>query len=175
MQIKTKLEAIASVAVILVALAVGCVVLGRYVSEYRARPVAAGDRLATIPSLDWKQHRRTLVLALNTGCHFCEQSAPFYRSLSERQEHGGSDLDLVAVFPNDPAQVRQFMSQESLRVRSVAAVPLEKLRVNATPTLILIGSDGRVERVWIGMLDPTEQVKLFTTAFGPDTAVQSRN
>ena len=164
---KAKLEAIANVAVILVALAVGYVVLGRYVSEYRARPVAAGDRLATIPNLEWKQHRHTLVLALNTGCHFCEQSVPFYRRIGEILEQGGIDLDVVAVFPNDPAQVRQFMSKESLRVRSIAAVPLEKLRVNATPTLILVGGDGRVERAWIGLLDPPEQLELFKTALGP--------
>lgn len=162
-----RLEAIANVAVILVALAVGYAVLGRYVREYRTRPVAAGDRLAPIPNLEWKQHRRTLVLALNTGCHFCEQSVPFYRSLGERQEHGGIDLDLVAVFPNDPAQVRQFMSTESLRVRSVAAVPLEKLRVNATPTLILVDNSGRVERAWVGMLSPAEQFELLKSAFGP--------
>lgn len=172
---KAKIEAIANVAVILVALAVGYVVLGRYVSDYRARPVAAGDRLASIPNLEWKQHRHTLVLALNTGCHFCEQSVPFYRTLGERLEHGGVDLDLVAVFPNDAAQVQQFMSKESLRVRSVAAVPLEKLRVNATPTLILVGNDGRVERSWIGLLDPPEQLELFRMAFGPGTTVQSRN
>lgn len=172
---KAKLEAIANVAVIVVALAVGYVVLGRYVSEYRARPVAAGDRLAAIPNLDWKQHRHTLVLALNTGCHFCEQSVPFYQSLGERLQHNGMDLDLVAVFPNDAAKVQQFMSKESLRVRSVAAVPLEKLRVNATPTLILVGSDGRVERSWVGLLSPPEQLELFKTAFAPGTAVQSKN
>lgn len=171
---KAKLEAIANVVVIVVALAVGYVVLGRYVSEYRQRPVAAGDRLATIPNLDWKQHRRTLVLALNTGCHFCEQSVPFYQSLAERQGDGEIDLDLVAVFPNNPVQVRQFMAKESLRVRSVAAVPLEKLRVNATPTLILVGSDGRVERSWIGLLSPPEQLDLFMTAFAPGTTVQSK-
>lgn len=50
---------------IVVALAVGYVVLGRYVSEYRARPVAAGDRLAKVPGLDWNQHEHTLVLALS--------------------------------------------------------------------------------------------------------------
>lgn len=176
MPMKTKLEAIGNVAVIVVALAVGYVVLGRYLAAYRApRSVEAGDRLAKVPGLDWNQHEHTLVLALNTGCHFCEQSVPFYRSLGERVEHGGIDLDLVAVFPNDPARVRQFMSKESLRVRSVAAVPLEKLRVNATPTLILVDNSGRVERAWIGMLSPPEQFELFRSAFAPGTTVQSRN
>lgn len=43
---KTKLEAIANVAVILVALAVGYVALARYVAADRARPV--GKRLTKI-------------------------------------------------------------------------------------------------------------------------------
>jgi hypothetical protein len=93
MAMKTKLEAIANVTVIVVALAVGYVVLGRYVAAYRTpRPIAAGDRLAAIPNLDWKQHRHTLVLALNTGCHFCEQSVPFYQRLADMQTTGGDDL-----------------------------------------------------------------------------------
>ena len=51
----------------LLALAVGYVVLGRYVAAYHApRPVAAGDHLAAIPNLEWNQHRHTLVLGYET-------------------------------------------------------------------------------------------------------------
>ena len=165
MAMRTKLEAIANVAVILVALAVGCVVLGRYAAAYRApRSVAAGDRLAAIPNLDWNQHRHTLVLALNTGCHFCEQSVPFYQRLADMQMTGGNDLGIVAVFPNDAEMVRQFMTKDNLRIRSVAEVPLEKLRVNATPTLILIDANGRVERSWVGILTPSEERGLLKMA-----------
>jgi thioredoxin-related protein len=171
---REKLQAIANVAVILVALAVGYVVLARYVTEYRARPVTAGDRLAAIPSLDWSQHRHTLVLALNTGCHFCEQSVPFYQKLAEAQEPVRNDLGIVAVFPNDPEPVRQFMAREDLRIRSVSAAPLEKLRVNATPTLILVDDKGRVERSWIGLLSPAEQLDLIKFAFASGTTAPSK-
>jgi thiol-disulfide isomerase/thioredoxin len=164
-QMKTRLEAIANVAVIVVALAVGYVVLGRYVAAYRTpRSVAAGDRLATIPNLDWKEHRHTLLLALNTGCHFCEQSVPFYQKLADTQAPSGNDLEIVAVFPNDPQIVQEFMTKENLRIRSVAEVPLEKLRVNATPTLILIDANGRVERSWVGILTPSEELGLLKMA-----------
>jgi hypothetical protein len=160
---KAKLEAIANVAVIVVALAVGYVVLGRYVPAYRApRSVEAGNRLAKLPGLEWNQHRRTLVLALNTGCHFCEQSVPFYQKLADRSD--GSDLDIVAVFPNDAEMVRQFMAKDNLRIRSVAEVPLGKLRVNATPTLILVDANGRVERSWVGMLSSQEEIDLLMVA-----------
>ena len=73
---KTKLEAIANVIVIVMALAVGGVVLTRYAASYRApRSAAVGEHLARFPGLDWNQHRRTLLLVLNTGCHFCQAYA----------------------------------------------------------------------------------------------------
>lgn len=172
---KNKLEATASVAVIVVALAVGYVVLGRYISEYRARPVAAGDRFATIPNLDWQQHAHTLVLALNTGCHFCIESVPFYQMLSNEKDLKLGDTDVIAVFPNDPAQVRQFVAEENLRVRSLAAVPLDRLHVNGTPTLILVDRNGRVERTWIGMLDSPQQVELLKLVFALAPPVQAKN
>jgi len=172
---KPKPEAIANVAVILVALAVGYVVLARYAAANRApMSVEAGDRLDKVPGLDWKQHERTLVLALNTGCHFCEESGPFYQKLAVAQEQGGIDLGVVAVFPNDAEMVRQFMTKDNLHIRSVAATPLENLRVSATPTLILVDKDGRVERSWIGLLSPPEELELFKSLFGSGTALQSK-
>lgn len=164
---KAKLEAIANIAVIFVALAVGYVVLGRYVAAYRTpRLVAAGDRLAKIPGLDWRQHRHTLVLVLNTGCHFCEQSVPFYQKLAETQGPAGNDLEIIAAFPNAANMVGEFMTRANLRIRSVAEVPLEKLRVNATPTLILVDRSGQVERSWVGMLTTVEEIDLLKITFG---------
>ena len=162
---RLKLEAIANVAVIVVALAAGYVVLVRYVAAYRApRSVSAGDLLPAIPSLDWSQRRHTLVLALNTGCHFCEQSVPFYQKLASAQQPIREDLGVVAVFPNDPDMVRDFMTRVNLRIRSVSAVPLDKLRVDATPTIILVNSSGRVERSWVGTLTSREELDVVKVA-----------
>ena len=172
---KSRIEAIANLAVILVALLVGYVVLARYAAAYRSpRPVAAGDRLAQIPGLDFNQHRHTLVLVLNTGCHFCEQSVPFYQRLADAQARRGSELGIVAVFPNDAEMVRQFMTKDNLRIRSVTEAPLEKLRVYATPTLILVSKDGHVERSWIGLLSPPEELELFKSLSGSGAALQSK-
>lgn len=169
---KTKLEAIANVMIIAVALTVGLVMIGRYTDASRiARPVATGEHLATIPNLDWTQHQHTLVLALNTGCHYCEQSVPLYQKLAQLHQSGGEDLGIVAVLPNGSEMVRDFMTKNNLHIQSVAAVPLENLQVNATPTLILVDKDGRVERSWVGMLNPNEEgelLKLLAAASSPD-------
>lgn len=165
--IKTKLEVMANVTVILVALSVGGVVLARYASSYHApRSVAAGDRLANLPGLDWSQHRRTLVLALNTGCHFCEDSVPFYQKLAQAQRPGASDPELVAVFPNEPEAVRQFIERDNLSLRSMSGVPFEKIGVEATPTLILVNREGKVEQAWVGLLTSRQEMDLLKLASG---------
>lgn len=162
---KTKLEAIANTTIILAALIAGYVAVGRYIATSRiSRWIMAGDRLATIPNLDWKQRRHTLVLALNTGCIFCERSAPFYQMLADVQASSRSDLGIVAVFPNESEAVGQFMTRVGLHIPSFAAVPLGELRVNGTPTLMLVDNEGRVERTWIGTLTPSDQLDLLKVA-----------
>jgi len=164
---KMKLEAAANVTVILMALAVGGLVLTRYVASARApRSVAVGEHLAKLPGLDWNQHRRTLLLVLNTGCHFCQDSVPFYQKLAAAQRPGQSDLDIVAVFPNEAEMVNEFIAHEKLPIRSVPGIPVENLRVNATPTLILVNREGRVERSWVGFLTARQENDLVKLASG---------
>jgi thiol-disulfide isomerase/thioredoxin len=168
----TKLEAIANVTVIVVALAVGYLLLqGRVAEPHIPRSIATGDTLSQVPGIDWSR-RRTLVLALNSDCHFCQDSAPFYQKLAQAQQ-GTQDVAIVAVFPNDPQAVRQLMKHEGLAVRSVPAVPLEKLGVAETPTLILVNSQGRVERTWFGLLTPREELEVLRAVFGAGAQNQS--
>ncbi len=172
MQLKTKLEATANVILILAALAIGYVLIKERVSgSHVPRYVAAGVRLGPLPDIDWSRHRQTLVLALNTGCHFCEQSVPFYQKLSGAQQLIGDGFEVVAVFPNDAEVVRQFMIHEDLRIRSVSAVAPDKLRVDATPTIILVNSSGHVERSWVGTLTSREEFDVLNSV----TKGQSKN
>jgi thioredoxin-related protein len=153
--------------VILMALAVGGAVLTRYAASYHVpRSVAAGDRLARVQGLDWSQHRRTLLLVLNTGCHFCQDSVPFYQKLIQARRHDTDGIDVVAVFPNEVEMVRQFTREENLAIRSVPGVPLDKLGVNATPTLILVNQEGRVQQSWVGVLTARQEIEVLKLASG---------
>jgi thiol-disulfide isomerase/thioredoxin len=163
----TKVETIVNVTVIVVALAIGFVLLrGKIAGPHIPRSVAVGDRLGQVPGVDWSRHRRTLVLALNTGCHFCQDSAPFYQRLAQALRPDSDAVEIVAVFPNDAEAVRQLIEDEGLSFRSVSAVPLEKLGVAETPTLILVDSQGRVERTWLGLLTPREELEVLSAVSG---------
>ena len=160
---KTKLEAIANITVILVALAVGGVILRQKIAAPRIpRSVAAGDRLSPVPGIDWSTHRRTLILALNSSCHYCQDSMPFYQGLVQGQPKDRQDLDIIAVFPNDAEAVQQLLRQEALSIRGIPAVPLDQLGVVGTPTLILVDGEGRVQQSWVGLLTPRQQLEVLT-------------
>jgi thiol-disulfide isomerase/thioredoxin len=164
---KAKLEAVGNVTVIVVALAVGYVVLkGRATGPPISRSVAVGDRLARVPGIDWGRHRRTLVLALNSGCHYCQDSVPFYQELAQAQKPGVNDPEIVAVFPNDSEAVQHLLKDEGLAIRAVAAVPVEKLGIVGFPTLLLVDREGRVERSWVGLLTPRQELEVLKVVSG---------
>ncbi len=172
---KAKLEAIANVTVIVVALAVGVLVLrGKIAGPHTPRSVMAGNRLGQVLGIDWSHHRRTLVLALNSGCHFCQDSAPFYQRLAQMQRPGLDDVEIVALFPNDPEAVRQLMNNEGLALRSVSAVPVEKLGITGFPTLLLVDRDGRVERAWLGLLTASEELEVLSAVSGDEQDSSAR-
>jgi hypothetical protein len=75
-------------------------------------------------------------------------------------------VQLLAVFPNEAEAVHQFAAHEGLTIRSVPAVPLDDLSVNATPTLVLVDREGRVEKVWVGILTSRQEIDLLKLASG---------
>lgn len=169
MTLKTKLEAIANVAVIAVALGVGFVVLRAKLAEPRIpRSVALGDHLTPVPGIAWSKHRRTLVLALRSDCHYCRDSAPFYQRLAQSKPPSADDVEIVAAFPNDAVAVHQAVEEDALSIRSVSGVPIDKWRVVGTPTLILVDSQGQVVRSWTGVLTPRSELEVIA-ALGPST------
>jgi len=151
---KGKLEIVTN----LVVIALACVIGYRFWQSRRAPQysppdsIKVGDQLPTLATYDWKAHRRTLVLALRDGCHFCEASMPFYRKLADLEKSKQIDAHLVALLPDDPAVVRQLERTQQLAVEALPGVDLSRVKVDGTPTLLLVDQQGRVSKVWIGQL-----------------------
>jgi hypothetical protein len=94
---KAKVEVVANVVVILLAVVIGSVFLKDRFAALGPQPneVKAGDRLIGLDGWDWGAHDRTLLLVLRKGCHFCEDSAPFYQRLVARQQQDRSNTAIV--------------------------------------------------------------------------------
>jgi hypothetical protein len=114
-----------------------------------------------LPGVNRAANESTLVLALQVGCHWCESSAGFYRDLIRSNSKGA--VHLLAVLPQPIQQDQQFLRSLSLELQDVRQVNLATLNVYATPTLLLLGGDGRIKKVWMGMLSPDGEADVFST------------
>jgi len=159
---KSNIETVANIVVIVIAVAVGSVFLkDRFFSPAPAPQqdsIKAGDKLANVKGWDWAAHDQSLLLVLRKGCHFCEDSMPFYQRLAATATASG--LMIVAVFPDSAEEVKEMERSEGLRIPALAGVPLESLKISATPTLLLVDKDGTVEKAWIGMLSPRQELEV---------------
>jgi len=97
----------------------------------------------------------------------CEDSAPFYQRLIAQQQQGGSNSTIVAVFPDTADTVKEVVQSEGLRVRALAGVPLERLKIAATPTLLVVDRNGTVLNAWIGMLSPRQELEVMRATTAP--------
>ncbi len=128
------------------------------------RPVAANIQSgakADFINVDWGKSDRTLLLVLQAGCHFCSESAPFYKRLAGEAAQA-SGIHLVAVLPQDVAEGSQYLNSLGLNIGDVRQAQLDALGVSGTPTLILIDGTGVVMKSWVGKLSGDREAEVLT-------------
>ena len=159
---KAKIEVVANVVVILLAVVIASVYLRDRFSAHSPAPneVNAGDRLPRLDGWDWSAHDRSLVLVLKKGCHFCEDSAPFYQRLAAQHQEARSNTAIVAVFPDAAEAASEVVKSEGLGIHTLPGVPLEALKVSGTPSLLLVDQSGTVLNAWMGMLSPKQELEV---------------
>lgn len=116
--------------------------------------IAKDLRIADALKLEYKTHSRTLLLALDKNCAYCERSAEFYKRLLDAQANSAGNTQLVAILPNDDWDAKIYLRQAGLeRLSYLSNVKLGQLKITALPTLILVDRLGRVLESWSGQLD----------------------
>jgi hypothetical protein len=158
-----RLETVVNIAVLVAALMVVAFFVDLFLSRNSNPPnpgVAPGMRLALPGSYDFAAKERTLILALQEGCSYCEESMPFYRKLSMAVASDCSGVGLVAAFPHPPPIADSLLAQHRLDLPRLTDLSLESLGVPGTPTLMLVDHSGKVLDVWVGRLsrDREEEV-----------------
>lgn len=157
-KLKQKVEFLANVAIIVVAVAV-CAVLFRQYAFHAAEPEsprpAVGSKVE-LPGVDLSSGGKTLLVVLQEGCRFCTESGPFYQRLAREVAARARGVKVVAVLPQDPDEGRRYLSTLGVPDVEVKQASLTALGVGGTPTLIMV-SDGTVSDVWVGKLDAAEE------------------
>jgi thiol-disulfide isomerase/thioredoxin len=148
-----KLEMAANLAILVVVLLLGYVVIDRYLvhkSPTAVRSIQVGEKVP-LTDVDWQRNRRTLVVVLQKGCHFCSESAEFYQKLAREAEHSGK-VHLMAVLPQASQEATDYLNEIGVPITDIRQAKPGAVKVRGTPTLLLVGNSGVVERVWVGKL-----------------------
>ena len=142
------------------AIIAGCLALiSGTVYSYIGRPKrgSAGPetigRYLNIPDIAWHDSKHTIVLALSTHCHYCTASASFYKHLQAVAE--GKGVPIVAVLPQPSGEARAYLADLHISIDLVRQLPLSGMNVSATPTLMIVNSEGKVTDSWVGQLTPS--------------------
>lgn len=113
-------------------------------------PSLVGRKLA-LDGVDWSKSQRTLVFALQAGCHFCTESGGFYQRLVQQRTRFGNTR-LVAVLPQGADDARKYLDKIGFAADEIRQSPLNVLGVRGTPTLFLVDGNGVVTDAWNGKL-----------------------
>jgi hypothetical protein len=151
------LTAAANVAIIAVAAVIGVVAFKGGNQRSLALPqgsLAVGVRFSLPMGLKpLPRATTTLFLVLSARCHYCTESAPFYRQLAEAVMADPNGRRLVAIFPEATTEGQIFLEGMGVAVQdAVQLADLRTLGVAATPVLVMTNSEGIVTGVWGGKL-----------------------
>lgn len=162
-KLSQRLELVANILIIVVAVAIGSVLIQKYffqstVVNQKARVQPEIGSKLNLSDVDFSNQPKTLVLALQAGCRFCNESAPFYKRIIENTQN--KNIKLVAVFSTGMEESTAYLNELGLTNLEVKRSPLDNIQVNGTPTLILTNEKGEITDYWVGKLPPDKETEV---------------
>jgi hypothetical protein len=162
----SRLEKVTNVAIILACLfLIGNLARNYYISR-RPNPQILPDiqkgRVVKLPGAEpTVQHAGpTLVLALSKNCRFCQESVGFYQKLTAFKNSSPQGLRLVAVLPEKQEEAASYLKEQGIGVDEVVSMPVSKLGVRGTPTLLLLDGQSKLEEAWVGKLNDSQEAQV---------------
>ncbi len=156
---RSKLDVAANVAIIATCVIASTVLVRRELFAPRPEPppaaVRAGEHLDVLRDAVPAGAERALVLALAPDCHFCNESMTFYARLLDRRDRSRSQVKVVAAVPSGDARMLEHarLAANGVRPDALVQVDFRQLKIQGTPTILLVDRQGKVLSVWMGKLN----------------------
>lgn len=164
-KIRSYIETGTNLVVLSVVTLIAVIFLWGYIAQRSSPGVRSGLQkgtpVAAIPSVNFNSARRTLILAINTKCGYCDESIPFYRRLVgiAHENH----VQVLAVSSEEDTVIRDYLAQTQLSIASRTLADFAYYGVAATPTVILVDDRGLILDFWVGKLSPESEKQLVET------------
>lgn len=159
---RTRLEVVANVALIICCVLFAALLAKHFIfpskkQDHRPNPQTSlvGKKL-TLDQMDWDRSNQTLLIILQKGCRFCDESAPFYQRLT-RELSTQPRTRLVALLPHSDDENKQYLKSKMLEITDVRQASPRLIGVPGTPALVLVDNTGTVLEQWLGRLEPAAE------------------
>jgi hypothetical protein len=170
------LDKIANIAVIIaVAVFLTLVIRGEFFRRTSApahSPSAMVGTTIHLPGIHFSSQHDSLVLGISTTCHYCYESLPFYKQLADRVQ---GRVEVFAILPQAQTEGSRYLATAGISSIHVVSADLGSIGIYATPTLLLVGSDGKVKSEWQGKQDEAGQHNILAALLPDTSAVEPRN
>ncbi len=127
------------------------------------RVITVGARLEPLNGYKWNSHGATLVLALRSGCPFCQASMGFYGRVKDDWRSGRLKAYPLVLYPDAAAEARP----EIRNLWQLTSVDYAGVGILSTPTVLLVDSRGSVLRKWTGQLPASQEEIVLAAAREP--------
>lgn len=158
---KERLSSLTNAATVVVALAIvahiGVAQYDRYQNRPRP-PYAAGDVIKDTTELALKHAKMTVLLGTSSTCQYCREAMPFYGRIRAAAMSNG--VRLVAYTRENLEANQQFLNDHDLEVDAVVSAVGNGVRLEATPTVVLVGQKGQVMGAWRGSMTQGQEDEL---------------
>lgn len=117
-----------------------------------------GNLIARLPDYDYADSQQTLIIAINVECSYCNESLHFYHHLAGINDH--SNTQIILTFQNSITEIERYMKENQIDLDTATGVSFSSLKIDTTPTIILVDNKGKVINFWIGKLSPSEEEQI---------------
>jgi len=164
---RSTLDTIANVAIILVCIIASVVLVNNFLKSREQQQAAGprppevekGEQLAALKNVVPAGTDRALVVALQPGCGFCNESMPFYKRLIDERNKKGSNVKVIAAVGREEAKAeeQQKMAEAGVQPDSLIALDFQEIKVPGTPTVLLVDNQGKVLEKWVGKIPEDDE------------------
>lgn len=163
-KINQRIELVANALIVIVAVMLIGVIAQKYFfsshdgHDHAARVQPTVGKKLNLTDVNFSEKPRTVLLALQTTCRYCNESADFYKRLVE--ETKGRNIKLVAVFPTKVEDSSRHLTELGVTGFEVKQSPISALDASGTPTLIITNDKGEVTNFWVGKLPAEKEAEV---------------
>lgn len=111
--------------------------------------------------------RKQLLMFFSPSCPYCVEQGPIWRDVLNRIDSNRINVVGIVGDREDKLDVAKhanvlgyFKTRVALPIVTVSNETLANYKLTATPTTLLIDSNGRVEHAWVGKWDETKTAEV---------------